>query len=120
MLITKTNNNGIAKNHKKTTNTGLHINYLSVQKQPREKFFSKSCSKIFCNLYRKTSVLEFLLNKRLHACNFIKKRLQVRCFPVNITKFLKVPLSKNIFEQLLLFLNPARYKLSLLETVCTK
>ena len=27
----------------------------------------------------------------LVACNFIKKRLQDRCFPVNIAKFLRTP-----------------------------
>ena len=37
-----------------------------------------------CNIHRKTAVLESLL-----ACNFIKKRLQHRCFLVNIAKFLK-------------------------------
>ena len=36
-------------------------------------------------------VLEFLFNKvaDLKACNFIKKRLQYRCLPVNIAKLLK-------------------------------
>ena len=28
------------------------------------------------------------------ACNFIKKRLQCKCFPVNFTKFLKTPISR--------------------------
>ena len=37
---------------------------------------------------KKTSVLESLGNQK--ACNFIKKRLQHTCFPVNIAKFLKV------------------------------
>ena len=27
----------------------------------------------------------------LKACNFIKKRLQHRCFPVNFAKFLRIP-----------------------------
>ena len=30
------------------------------------------------------------------AWNFIKKRLQHKCFPVNIAKFLRTPLLKNI------------------------
>ena len=34
--------------------------------------------------------------------NFIKKRLQHKCFPVNITEFSKTPISKNICEWLLL------------------
>ena len=32
----------------------------------------------------------------------IKKRLQHKCFPVNIVKFLRTPILKNIFIQLLL------------------
>ena len=35
-------------------------------------------------------------------CNFIKKRLQHRCFPVNIAKFLRTFILKNICERLLL------------------
>ena len=31
----------------------------------------------------------------LKACNFIKKRLQHRCFPVNIAKLLRTPFSQN-------------------------
>ena len=39
-------------------------------------------------------VLESLFNKAaaLQVCNFIKKRLQHRCFPVIIAKFLRVPI----------------------------
>ena len=49
-------------------------------------------------------MLESLSNKDagLQACNFIKKRLQQRCFPVNIAKFLRTPILKNICERLLL------------------
>ena len=40
---------------------------------------------------QKTPVLESLFEKvaGLKACNFIKKRPQHRCFPVNIAKFLR-------------------------------
>ena len=38
------------------------------------------------------------------ACNFLKKRLQHRCFLVHIAKFLRTPLLKNICERLLLHL----------------
>ena len=34
--------------------------------------------------------------------NFIKKRLQHRCFPVKFAKYLRTPILKNIFEWLLL------------------
>ena len=39
-------------------------------------------------------MLETLFNKAtgLQACNFMKKRLEYRCFPVNIAKFLRAPI----------------------------
>ena len=61
--------------------------------------------KNFLNIHRKTPVLEPLSNKfaGLQACNLIEKRLQHRCFPVNIENFLRIlPIMKNICEQLLL------------------
>ena len=50
-------------------------------------------------------MLKSLFNKvtSLHSCNFIKKRLQQRCFRVNIAKFLRKPILKNICGRLLLF-----------------
>ena len=42
---------------------------------------------------------------KLLACNFIKKRLQHRYFPVNIANFLGTPISKNICKQLLLIIS---------------
>ena len=47
----------------------------------------------------KTSLLESVFSKAagLQTCNIIKKRLQHRCFPVNIGKFLRIPISKNIY-----------------------
>ena len=51
-----------------------------------------------------TPVLESLFNKGHQVCNFIKKRLQHRCFPVIIAKFLRIPILKNICERLLLFI----------------
>ena len=48
--------------------------------------------------------LESLYNKAtsIEICNFIKKRLQCRCFPDNIAKFLRTPILKNFCEKLLL------------------
>ena len=40
----------------------------------------------------------------LQACNFIKKRLQHRCFTVSIAKFSRTPILKNIYKLLLLFI----------------
>ena len=44
---------------------------------------------------------------KLQACNFIKNRLQYRCFPLNIAKFLRTPIryfkEHLLGEQLLLY-----------------
>ena len=52
----------------------------------------------------KTPVLKFILNKVAgrKPYTFIKKRLQHIFFPVSIAKFLRTPILKNIFVQLLL------------------
>ena len=54
--------------------------------------------------HNKTPVLKSLLHKAAgrKPCNFVKKRLQHRYFSVNIAKFLKTPILKNICVQLLL------------------
>ena len=46
---------------------------------------------------------EFIYNKLagFKPCNFIKKRLWYRCFPVNFAKFLKTPILMNIFERII-------------------
>ena len=46
--------------------------YRKLQKQPEEVLYKKS-----------------------KACSFIKQRLQHRCFPENIAKFLRTPILKN-------------------------
>ena len=70
-------------------------NFLKQQKQPPEVFRKKGVLKNFAKFTRK------------HLCgslfgvfevNFIKKRLQHRYFPVNIMKFLRTPILKNIWE----------------------
>ena len=51
---------------------------------------------------RKTPVLESFLNKAAgsQACSFIKKRLQHRCFPVKLAKFLRTSIVKTVCELL--------------------
>ena len=46
------------------------------------------------NIHKKTSALESIFNKAfvLHACSFIKKKLEQRYFPVNTAKFLRTVL----------------------------
>ena len=54
-------------------------------KQPAEVFMKKAVLK---NID--------ILKRKLQACNFIKKRLQHRYFPLNIANFLRTPILKNI------------------------
>ena len=65
-------------------------------------FHKESHSQIFCDIHKKTSVQGSIFNKieGHQACNFIKKRLQQRYFHVNIVKFIRRPILKNISEGL--------------------
>ena len=84
----------------------------------RQVFYKKKLFLNFCNINRKTPLLETLFNKvaDLQAPNFIKKRPQHRCFPANIAKFLRTVILKNIIERLLLimlsYLGKALFQLS--------
>ena len=62
--------------------------------------------KNFANIHKKTPLLQSLFNNvaGLRPCSFIKKRLQHRCFPVNIAKSARTPNLKNICTRLLLHL----------------
>ena len=64
---------------------------ISLQKQPPEVFCNKRCSKKFCKIHMKAPVPESFFWWSCKACNFIKKRLWQRCFPVNFAKFLRTP-----------------------------
>ena len=63
------------------------ISLVEYQRVPREAVVRRCSSKqlllILRHIHRKTPVLNIFL------INFIKKRLQRRCFPVNIAKFLR-------------------------------
>ena len=74
------------------TNSNKLVLKISKQKHSFTDVLQNRCYSKFCNIYRKTSVLDSLWNKvaSLKACNSIK-RLQQRCFLVNITKFLRTP-----------------------------
>ena len=47
-------------------------------------------------------MLQYLQEDICVGVSFIKKKHQHRCFPVNIAKFLRAPILKNIYEWLLL------------------
>ena len=71
--------------------------------QRNVKAFSQLFVKHFLNTLNFSSIKNAeLLKMGLKACNFVKKRLQHRCFPVKFSKFLRTPILKNICEQLLL------------------
>ena len=53
-----------------------------LQEQPPEVFHKKAVLKNFA-VFTKTTVLN------QQVCNFIEKRIQHRCFPVNIAKIFK-------------------------------
>ena len=71
-----------------------------IRSSHRRCSVKKAVLKEFANFTGKHRCWSLFLIK-LQA-NFIKKRLQHRCFPVKFAKFLKTPVSKNIWEQLLL------------------
>ena len=62
----------------------------TIRSSRSQMFFEIGVLKVW-NIHRKTPVLESLFSKiaSLEACNFIKKRLQHRCFPMNIAKFFR-------------------------------
>ena len=65
-------------------------------------FMKKAVLKNFCNILKKIAGL-----------NFIKKRLQHRCFLLNIAIFLRTPIVKNICQrQHLIFYNSYRTAVS--------
>ena len=62
------------------------MNFLRAifQKQPLEVFYEKTILKNFV-----------IITGMLQTCNFIQNRLQ-QVFPLNIAKFLRTPILKNI------------------------
>ena len=65
-------------------------------------FYKNAVLKIFAKYTKKRLCWTLFLNKNagLQYWNFIKKRLQHRCFPVNIAKFLRTSILRNICERL--------------------
>ena len=76
-------------------NPAKHLKWSRKDKSSQRRLF---------NIHGKTPVLVSLFNKvlGLKAGSVIEKRLQRRCFPVNIAKYLRATILKNICERLLL------------------
>ena len=61
--------------------------FISIRSSHSQMFFKVSVLKNFTIFIGKTSAGVSLFFFFLKACNFIKKRLQHECFPLNIAKF---------------------------------
>ena len=73
--------------------------------QPPEVLSKKKMFLKILQISQETPVLEPVFKKVAGSdlgLQFIKKRLQHRCFPVEFAIFLRTPILKNIFERLLL------------------
>ena len=92
----------------------IFITLINSEAAIRGVLKKKNCSSKFCSIHWRV-----FLNKVavLQACNFVKKRLQHRCFPVDIAKFLRTPILKNISERLL-FINIYYNKIHDFEKFC--
>ena len=77
--------------------------------------------KISQNLQENTCArVSFLIKLQASGCNFIKKRLWHRCFPVNFANFLKTPFLQNTFGQMLprrVFERPVKDSVSIEKTL---
>ena len=89
----------------------INLVFSSLKNQKKESHRPK----------RTTSILLLSENKRLteaavKACNFIKKRPQDRCFPVNIAKFLRASFFTEHLRWLLL--DSQTFKISNCKKLC--
>ena len=87
--------------------SGKFRNFLQEQKQPPEVFCKTNVLKIFTIFTEKRLCWSHFFNKVaesscLQHCRFITKKLQLRCFSVNIVNFLRTRIMKNICEELFL------------------
>ena len=99
----------------------VYLLHKHTQKNDHYKFLLEfrncSCNTNFLPLFTKQPPKAILKNFTIYTgkhlcwclflikfetCNAVKKRLQLRCFPVNIAKFLRTPILKNICKWLLL------------------
>ena len=82
------------------------ILFCSYRSSRSEMFFKVGILKNFA-IFTGEHLCWSLFNKvaGLNACNFLKKRLQCKCFPVNIAKFFKTSFSIEQLWSILLRLN---------------
>ena len=73
------------------------------QKQPPKVFYKKAATKMFAIFEENHPCWSlFLISCRPTLATLLKRDSNHQCFPVNIAKFLRKPILKNICERLLL------------------
>ena len=76
---------------------------LLFQKQPPKVFYKKAATKMFAIFIEKHPCWSlFLISCRHTLATLLKRDSSHQCFPVNIAKFLRKLILKNICERLLL------------------
>ena len=76
-----------------TISSIIHLFFSKSRSTSSQMSFKIGVLKILANFTRKYLCFESLFNEAagLKACNFIKKRLQDRCFPVKFANFFRTP-----------------------------
>ena len=78
-----------------------YFSFDREQAEASEVLYKEGVLKIFAVFTGKHLWNLFLLKKRL-ASNVIEKTIHYSCFPLKFTKFLKIPILKNVCKRLLL------------------
>ena len=81
----------------------LHIHFCSISKSSHQRCsINKAVLKNFVIFTRKSLCWSLIFNKvaSVRPATLVKKRFHHRCFPVNIAKFLRTLILKNICKRL--------------------
>ena len=88
----------------KSTKVSSVIIYHSISvRENVDVFFELQYSYVTCVLFPIMNKSHKTLQDRSSHRRRLQKRLQHKCFPVNIAKFLRIPILENICERLLLY-----------------
>ena len=85
--------------------------FTSLRSSHRRCSIKKMFLKILQNSQKTTRVGVSFIKKLPQVCNFLKKRLPHRCFPVNFVKLLRIPFFQNSSRRLLLYLSMEAIKI---------
>ena len=86
--------NSMLTNFPKKSAQLFSFEFCKILKTSFKHYYTLKLFLKLCNTYRKTPVSSLFCSKvaSLTRATFLKKRLQHRCFPVNIAKFLRAPI----------------------------